>query len=250
LSFKTSINALQKFPDSVHVLEDMGQIFRDRGAQGVLRSALWGQRREGDKGPMERQVTWSTYRKEHTFVFTGGVIMLANLPLHDLPQLDAIRTRIAYMHLEVSDREMRALMRKVASCGYQSEGRRVEPAVCQEICERLIRQSLDMHRVLDMRLLVNCLEDRLQWEEADSGCHWTDLVDSRIRERPTYFRGPVTMAAPVDRKRQELAVVREIVAATGDRQERLRIWQERTGKSEQTLYRRIAQIKQEEAFSP
>src|SRR5437867_3974952 len=30
-------NALEKFPDSVHVLEDMEQITRDRGAQGVLR---------------------------------------------------------------------------------------------------------------------------------------------------------------------------------------------------------------------
>ena len=47
-------NALEKFPDSFHVLEDMEQITRDRGAQGVLRSALWGQRREGGKGPMER----------------------------------------------------------------------------------------------------------------------------------------------------------------------------------------------------
>src|SRR5436190_19411899 len=42
-------NALERFPDAVHVLEDMEALVRDRGAQGVLRSALWGQRR-GERG--------------------------------------------------------------------------------------------------------------------------------------------------------------------------------------------------------
>ena len=44
-------NALERFPDSVHVLEDMEQVTRDRGAQGVLRSACWGQRKDGGRGP-------------------------------------------------------------------------------------------------------------------------------------------------------------------------------------------------------
>src|SRR3954452_18184811 len=73
-------NALEQFPDSVHVLEDMEPLTRDRGAQGVLRSALWGQRKDGGRGPMERTVTWSTAFTEHSFVFTGGIIMLANKP--------------------------------------------------------------------------------------------------------------------------------------------------------------------------
>lgn len=46
-------NALEKFPDSVHVLEDMEQVMNDKGAQGVFRSALWGRREEGAPGPME-----------------------------------------------------------------------------------------------------------------------------------------------------------------------------------------------------
>src|SRR5262245_3511796 len=55
-------NSLEKFPDAVHVLEDMEQITRDKGALGVLRSALWSQRR-GDGGSQERLVTWTTHRK-------------------------------------------------------------------------------------------------------------------------------------------------------------------------------------------
>ena len=35
---------------------------------------------------------------------------------------------------------------------------------------------------------------------------------------------------------------REIVETTTDRHERLRLWVERTGKSEPTLYRRLAEI--------
>jgi hypothetical protein len=94
----TTTNAIERFPDSIHVLEDMEQITRDRGAQGVLRSALWGQRVDGDRGPQERLVTWSTYRMEHSCLFTGKIIMIANKPLADLPELNAIKTRIASMH--------------------------------------------------------------------------------------------------------------------------------------------------------
>lgn len=237
-------NALEKFPDAVHVLEDMEQLQRDRGAQGVLRSALWGQRKDGDDGPMERLVTWTTFRQEHNFVFTGGIIMLSNVPLHDLPQLDAVKTRIAYMHLQVSDAEVRALMRTVAAQGYESEARKLEPEDCQEVCEHLIEQSLAMRRSLDMRLLVNSFEDRLQWEEGDSACHWKDLVSSRVRERPTHFKEHVDTASRTDRKLSEVEVIQDIFLTTSDRIERVRLWKERTGKSQATFYRRVA-----EAFS-
>ena len=39
-------DALCDFPDSIHVLEDMEALFDDRMAQGVLRSALWGQAKD------------------------------------------------------------------------------------------------------------------------------------------------------------------------------------------------------------
>ena len=241
--------ALERFPDAVHVLEDMEQILRDRGAQGVLRSALWGQRKAGERGPMERPVTWSTHPKGQSFLFTGGVIMLSNVPLHDLPQLDAIKTRIAYLHLQATDAEIRAQMRQVSSRGYESQGRRLEADACREVCEHVVQQSPGMHRALDMRLLVNSFEDRLQWEEGDAGCHWKDLVNSRVRERPTHFQQEVALAGQADRRRQELQIAREIVGATEDRQERLRLWAARTGKSEPTLYRRIAELKGGGEFS-
>lgn len=235
-------NSLERFPDAVHVLEDMEQIQRDRGAQGVLRSALWGQRKDGDKGPMERLVTWTTYKQEHSFVFTGGIIMLSNIPLHDLPQVHAIKTRVSYMQLQMSDMEVRALMRKVAAQGYESEGRRLEPVVCREVCEYLIEQSLAMHRPLDMRQLVTSFEDRLLWEESESACHWKDLVNSRVRERSTYFREAVDTTSRDERREREMDIVREILAATSDHHEQVRRWTAKTGKSQATFYRRKGEL--------
>lgn len=235
-------NALEKFPDSVHLLEDMEQILRDRGAQGVLRSALWGQRKHGGTGPMERPVTWSTWRHEHFFVFTGGIIMIANRPLDDLPELMALRTRIACMHLRATDGELTALMRGVALRGFEHQGRVMTPAECRGVCEFLVEQSRSLHRPLDMRMLVNSFMDYLAWSEGDAGCHWHDMVATRLKERPITFEVRPDLGTKADRKRRELETTREIAAATTDRAERLRLWVERTGKSEPTLYRRLEEI--------
>jgi hypothetical protein len=142
--------------------------------------------------------------------------------------------------MEVTDAEVRALMRKLAAGGYAADGRRLDPAACGEVCEHLIAQSQDTHRALDMRLLVNAFEDRLQWEAGEAGCHWQDLVASRVRERPTHFRRPVDVTPAAQRRANELELVREL--RTLPRPERLRVWQERTGKSQASLYRRLAEL--------
>lgn len=54
-------DALCDCPDSIHVLEDMEALFADRMAQGVLRSALWGQVKAGK--PV-RVVTWRSHKTD------------------------------------------------------------------------------------------------------------------------------------------------------------------------------------------
>ena len=235
-------NALERFPDSVHVLEDMEQITRDRGAQGVLRSALWGQRKDGGRGPMERTVTWSTFKMEHSFVFTGGIIMIANKPLGDLPELQALKTRITCFQLRATDAELTALMRSVAGEGYTHEGQELSPDECSEVCEFLVAQSRSLHRTVDMRLLVNGFMDYLAWRECDAGCHWNDLVATRLKERPTTFGVRPNLGTRAERLQREREIAREIAGATGDRQERFRLWKEKTGKAESTLYRHLKEI--------
>jgi hypothetical protein len=235
-------DTLEDFPDAIHVLEDMEQITHDRGAQGVLRSALWGQRRDGDRSRQERLVTWTTCKMVHSFYFTGGVIMISNRPLSDMPELQSLKTRIPCMRLQPNDNEMRALMRHVSLRGYEHDGKRLDPADCIKVCEYVIEESLSLHRLLDMRLLINSWNDFLQWEEGDSACHWRDSIAARVRERATYFRTEVSTVTRAARKQLDLDIVREIVQSTADRTERLRLFQERTGKSQPTFYRRLAEL--------
>lgn len=231
-------NALEKFPDAVHVLEDMEQLAHDRGAQGVLRSALWGQRRS-EHGPQERLVTWTTHRMEHSFYFTGGIIMISNRPLADLPELRAVRTRISCLQFQPSEQQLRALMRRISLDGYAHEDAWLAPEQCSDVCEYVIAASIAMRRQLDMRALVSSFRDYLQWEDGSAGCHWHDLVTARLQERVIAFQREVTVGGRAFRKAQEQAIAREVANATSDRDERLRLWRERTGKSEQSLYRRL-----------
>ena len=60
-----------------------------------------------------------TSRGIESTVFSGGIIMLSNRPLTDLPELRAIRTRISHLHLQATDQEIAALMRKIARNGFQ-----------------------------------------------------------------------------------------------------------------------------------
>lgn len=236
-------NALEDSPDAIHVLEDMEQLLRESGAVGVLRSALWAQSQKDRDGPMERLVTWSTYRREHEFVFTGGVIMTANRPFPDQPELDAIRTRIAYMQLVVSDNELKAQMRHIANQGFRQGREQIAPVDCRAVCEFVIDECMGLNRPLDLRLLINGFRDFLQWQDCDSGCHWRDMVSARVKRRPTRLEEVQSAGGRAAQKQMELQIAAQISEQTNDRAERRQLWFEQTGKSEQTLYRRLQEIR-------
>src|SRR5262249_46946852 len=139
MSGRGLFDTLQQFPDAVHVLEDMERIVNDKDAQGVLRSATWSQKTK--EGKQRRGVTWGTARGVDSFVFSGGIIMLSNRPLDDLPELRAIQTRISYLELVVSENEVAALMRKVAGGGFHHGSQAMTPEECLEVCEFLIGES-------------------------------------------------------------------------------------------------------------
>ena len=68
---------LDQYPDCNHVLEDVEQMMADKNAVGVPRSALWGQRPNGGRGPLERWITWSAYGHQREILFTGGLIIIS-----------------------------------------------------------------------------------------------------------------------------------------------------------------------------
>jgi hypothetical protein len=172
---------LSEYPKSIHVLEDMERLVNDKDAQGILRSACWGQK--GDDGQQKRTITWATARGVETTVFSGGIIMLSNRPLDDLPELRAIKTRISHLHLEVSDQEIAVQMRRLAKQGYKHGSQEMTADECETVCDFVVLESQNKLCHLDMRLLDNAFRDYLQWREGHSATHWQTLVATRLDGR-------------------------------------------------------------------
>jgi hypothetical protein len=203
LSAKGLFELLRDFPDVTHVLEDIESLFSDKHSFGVLRSALWGQ---SDRfGRQERNIVWQTAKSREEVIFTGGLILISNCPLDDIPELRAIKTRIPCVHFVVSNEEVAAMMRQIASEGHRHGAFYLSPSDCREVVDAIIERSSRIQRNLDLRLLINTFKDRLQWENGAAETHWLDLLESRIRERILPPKGRRAMRAE-----EELAVARRI----------------------------------------
>lgn len=220
---------LRDSPDVVHVLEDVETLSADRHAPGVLRSALWGQVGRG------RMVTWQTGLLRDSFVFTGGIILVANCPLDDTPALRALKTRITCLQYHANNAEVAALMRDIARKGHTFGEHTLSPEDCLEVAAAIVERTARLHRSLDLRLLVNTFQDRLQWENDSSETHWLDLLESRMQERV------VAPGIRAERKSKELEVLRRIKdLPTG---EQLEVWKREVGKSTASFYRRLNEFK-------
>jgi hypothetical protein len=92
----------------------------------------------------------------------GGVIVVGNRELPDLPHLAALKTRVESLTLQPTDNQLRAMMRHVALRGHESEGRRLDAGECWETCSFMLKECRDLGRGLDMRMLMKAFADRLQ----------------------------------------------------------------------------------------
>jgi len=90
--------------------------------------------------------------------------------------------------------------------------------------------------------LINAYADYMQWRACDAGCHWHDLIGSRLRERPNVEVAIEEEGARARKKRHELEIAREVAEMSRD--ERLKVWHAKTGKSEPALYRRLRELAQ------
>jgi hypothetical protein len=154
---------LRDYPDLVHVLEDAETLFGDKTSHGVLRSALWSQK--------ERFISWQTAEKLDGFTFTGGIILVANCGLVDSPQLRALKTRIPTLNFRPTNEEIAAKMRQIASKGHNHLQFSLNPEKCKEVAQAIIERTTRLQRNLDLRVLVNTFNDRLQYENGSAECH-------------------------------------------------------------------------------
>ena len=230
ISGRGFFNLLREFPDSIHVLEDVETMFSDKTTYCLLRAALWAQQ--------ERIVCWQTAHQREEFAFTGGIIVTANCPLNDTPQIRAIKTRITCLEHNPTNDEVSALLRSIASRGYEQGPYSLSADKCLEVVQEIIDQSSQLKRRLDIRLLVNTYKDRLQSDNGLAVKTWRELLQSRMTGRVT---SPVVkQGIRSERKAKECSVLQRIAALPT--QERLAAWVSETGKSQAAMYRRLGEI--------
>jgi len=244
------INNLEKYPSHIHLIEDAESMYRDPRAIGVLRSALDGQRHE-ETGLIERWVTWSgdsAAKKPKEVYFTGGIIILSNTELpSQKPEVQALKTRLKTLQLALTDEELRALMRSVSSQGFTLNGYTMTPEECGEVCTCVEEELHRLRSPLSMRILIDGgFPAYVMYANGNKCVHWRDVIRSMIYEQtPQVFTRPVTVKKPLGREARKLEdrqVVREILAATQDREERLKMWHDRTGYVQSVFYARKAEV--------
>jgi hypothetical protein len=229
---------LQRAPDAIHVMEDMERVTKDPDAQGVLRSALWAQPGH------DRLVTWTTATDgPQRFAFRGGLILISNRPLADLPELRALATRIEVHRLEATDAELAALMRELAGKGYRLDGKvDIGPEECLQVTEYLLKECRVAGCPLDLRLQQKAFQSYLQYAADCSVSHWEDLVAASVREATCHFRHEPNTASPEARKAQRRNVIREIIAGGADAKEQEQLYTQRTKASRADFFRRKREV--------
>lgn len=234
--------SLMAAPDAIHVLEDMERLTKDPDAQGVLRSALWSQ------PGRDRVVTWTTATDgKVSFSFRGGVILISNRPLADLPELRALATRIEVHRLEVSEAELIALMRELAGKGYRHRDNvGLGPEECLRVTEHLLRECRASGCPLDLRLQQKSFQTYLQWAADLSVTNWADLVAASVREATHQFRHQADTLSTEDRKARRRNILREVMAKGENPKQQEDEYCSRTGASRADLYRRRREIESTE----
>ena len=238
MTAKGLFQTLKTAPDAVHVFEDMERVTKDPDAQGVFRSALWSQPGH------DRVVTWTTAMNgSERFVFRGGVILISNRPLADLPELRALATRIEVYHLDASEAELTAVLRDLASKGYSVNGVPVlPPEECVRVTERLLMECRAAGCPLDLRLQQKAFQTYRQFAADCSVSHWEDLLAVSVREATCHFRHEVNTESPELRKARRRNTVRELMTSSASAKDQEAEYRKRTGSSRADFYRRKREI--------
>jgi hypothetical protein len=230
-------------PDEVIVLDDLGAVLKSDVALQILLSALE-HPTSRDRG---RVVKYRRQGGEMRAVFRGGIVCISNKELHDDEMLGAFKSRVHTLNYDPTDAQLGALMLSVADRGWPagSENPSIDPDAARTITHYLIGEMLRLDCHFDLRLLVNkAFPDYQQWKDGEAESDWRDLITASIEEHLVIVRHsdelPVSREA---RKEEEHAIVREIVENHPSREERVRIWIQRTGKSERAFYRRLAEMR-------
>jgi len=233
---------LAEYHDRVILLDDVSSLFEQRVSLQILLAALGNPPGDSACG---RVIKYRRQGRQQIVKFTGGVIGISNLALHPAPLLQALKSRVHYMHYDPTDEQLAALMLTIAAQGWPAERPRLTPAQCREVATFLIDESRRLGSRLDLRLLVDkAFPDYLQHHNGDTEVHWRDLVTATLEEQLVELRYTPALRpiARQERKAFEQQLVQRLLIEHPTTQARLAAWHEHTGKSARALYRRLREI--------
>jgi hypothetical protein len=230
-------------PDELIVLEDVGAVLKsDVGVQVLLSALEHPKSRDGS-----RVVKYQRRGREYRVDFRGGLIFMSNRQLHDDDILEAFKSRVHTFNYDPSDAQLGALMLEFADPGWPGGPTtpNIPPDAAREVVHYLIGEMLRLSCPFDLRLLVDkAFADYQQWKDGEAESDWRDLVTAGIEEHLVAVRyagePPVSREA---RKEEEHTSIQKIVRDHASRDERVRAWVERTGKSARAFYRRLAELR-------
>ncbi len=229
--------------DEVIVLDDLATIFKCDIALQILLSAL------EHPAPSDRTRTRIVkYRRkgaEEQVAFRGGVICISNRELHDDDDmLGAFKSRVHTLNYDPSDAQLGALMLDIADKGWPAGRPPIPPAKCVAVARFVIGEMLRLGCRFDLRLFMNkALPLYLQWKDDETESDWRDLVVASIEQHLVAVRHSDGQPTREERKAEEHDILRQILRQHPSREERVRAWRSRTGKSERAYYRRLGEMR-------
>jgi hypothetical protein len=240
---------LEKHPSAVHVIDDCEQLFAEKSALTLIRSALGGERVNGRRGRLVSYSVSGSRARVMEHYFFGAIIFIGNRPLGDeKPEIRAVLSRIPGMTFAPPFHEIRALMRHVARQGYMAEAGSMSASECVEVIEFVIEKASELKCSLDLRWIERAYGHYLTHVASGGSTDWRDMVKFNLMRTLTYFdhtppaKHPAAAqtAEPQEEIRDQIALALELDQTPGlTRDDQLRLWEERTKLSRPTFYRRL-----------
>jgi len=178
-----------------------------------------------------RIIKHSTNREEIEFPFTGGIIIIANQRLENqAAKIRALEQRLNPLTMDMSGREVAALLRHIASQGeFALDGTFVKAEASKMVAEFILADCKRLNKPVTLRMFHKALGDYLI-----SPDDWQTTVTSRIAE---------TMSAEVihESRREQTAnksrIAKEIAGEyPGDRAKQIAAWKAVTGEGKSSFY--------------
>jgi len=229
---------LEKYPNYVFILDDVGGLLHQPTALNFLLAALGNQ----SYGNGERIVTYQKSGTDRRVIFTGGIILISNIAMHDGPVFDALKSRVNPLKYDPTDEEIIALMRSITADGWDKDDSDITAVECKELVDFIETESKKLGVRPDMRMLCDKGLPFIQaWNEGTvKEVHWKDKVRACLEGRVTDLRHTLPpRMSKLDRRNQNLAVLGKIVSEHPDSttDEHLAMWQRATGGSRSTFFR-------------